>query len=117
MKVKLKWAKDFKPRHNKQFSEAQEYVDTQCIKRMREFVPVAVSRFPNAGKMRNSIEILSPGKIIHKDKKARSEYYNHGKHTHTGDPKAKPMWFEVMKTKYKREIILGAAKLAGGKPK
>ena len=76
MRVKLKWAKDFKPRHDRQFSKAQNYVDT-----------------------------------------ARSEYYNHGKHTHTGNPKAQPMWFEVMKTKYKREIILGAAKLAGGKPK
>lgn len=117
MDVKLKWGKGFFKTKAKKFEEAQEYVDTECIKLMEPYVPVAKKRFKNAGKLRDSVKIAEPGKIVYTARFARSDYYATKNHKRGGNPNAQRMWFEVMKRESGAQILRGAAAIAGGKPK
>lgn len=107
LNVKLKWIGD--PFRKAKFKRAQSYVDKTCIDKMRQYVPVAPPFFQKAGKLRDSAEISEPGHIIYTAGYAPGVYYGTYKHENGGNPKGKRLWFEVMKTKHKDEILKGAA--------
>ena len=107
MKVTLKWVGD--KFRKKKFAEVQNYIDSTCLERMTEFVPVALPKYKNAGKLRDSAEIPEPGVIIYTSPFAKSDYYAEKNHKRGGNPKATRMWFETMKRRYKNEILEGAA--------
>ncbi len=76
---------------------------------MDPYVPVAKKSYRNAGKLRKSVTISSPGKIEYTAPFSRHDYYSPVDHTHGGNPNAKRLWFEVMKTNHKEQILRGAA--------
>lgn len=115
MDVRLVWAKNFNPKIRKMFRNAQSYVDNQCIEKMTEFVPVAPSRYRNSGKLRDSVKIKKAGTITYTAPHSRYAYYNaKANHKNGGNPNAKRLWFEVMKTKYRKEILKGLSEIVKG---
>lgn len=119
MRATLVWNRSFLPVRRKRFKKAQEYIDNQCVAKMTPYVPVALSSYHNAGKLRDSVKIKSPGVIVYTAPFAKSDYYavkNH-KPPHGGNPKGTRLWFEVMKSEHGEAILRGAARIAGGKPK
>lgn len=119
MRAKLVLSKSFMPVRRLRFEKAQDYIDKQCAEKMTPYVPVGLSRYRNAGKLRDSVQIKSPGAIVYTAPFARRDYYavkNH-KPPHGGNPNGSRLWFEVMKSRHGEEILRGAAKITGGKPK
>ena len=108
MDIRLVVAKKFNPKIRTMFRNAQCYVDNQCIEKMTEFVPVALPRYRNSGKLRDSVKIKKAGAITYTAHHSRYAYYNAKvNHKNGGNPDAKRLWFEVMKTKYRKEILKG----------
>lgn len=95
---------NFQKKSEVNFSKAQRYVDTKCIELMEDYVPVAMPRFKNRGKMSRSHKIEKPGVVINTEPEARREYYinkggaggKHGK-----------LWLDRMKADRGHEILRG----------
>lgn len=100
-----------------QFSKAQKYIDTECIRRMTPFVPVAQKRWRNAGKLRDSVGNPVPGVIVYTAPFARHDYYANVRHDHprSGNPHGQRVWFEYMKARESKAILRGAAAILGAK--
>lgn len=135
--VNLVWRQTFSEDVNDRFSNAQKFIDSECIRCMVKYTP-----------MRNGIMMKSPvlgtkigsGHIFYGSPYARFQYYGKVMVSRiTGSPwarkgeskvltsrplsydktrhqNAQPMWFEVMKAEKGEAILRGAAKIAGGKP-
>jgi len=101
------------------FSEAQTYIDGECIRRMTPLVPVAKKRFANAGRLRDSVTNPTPGRIEYTAPFARNDYYANKRHQppHGGNPQGTRLWFAVMKQRDGQTILRGAAKIVRGRPK
>lgn len=136
--MELKWNTGFSTRMNKQFNNAQGFVDSECIRLMRPYTP-----------MRNGILVKSAslgtdigsGEIHQVAPYARYQYYGTlmvssvtgSSYAKSGESKVltdKPlnysqarnaqagkMWFERMKADHKDAILKRAAKYAGGNAK
>ncbi len=113
--INLVWDKAFKRRAKEKFIKMQEYIDTSCVKKMEPLVPVALDKFENAGKLRDSVKISKPGVIIYTAPFARSDYYATKNHQRGGNPQAQRMWFEAMKVRDADKIRKGAQKIANKK--
>ena len=98
-----------------QFSKAQKYIDTECIKRMTPFVPVARERWHHAGKLRDSVGNPVPGIIVYTAQFARHDYYANVRHDRSGNPNGQRVWFEYMKSREKRAILRGTAAILGAR--
>ena len=107
MRVKLIWSSKTKAKRKRMFSEVQDYVDKQCVKKMEPYVPVGLPRYKNSGKLRDSVEIPTPGKIIYTAPFSKHDYYATVNHKKGGNPNALRMWFEYMKSKHGKEIRNG----------
>lgn len=115
MRAILRWNKNFGALQTARFKAAQAYIDKECVKRMTPFVPVALPKYPNAGKLLRSVKIVSPGRIYFLADHSRYSYYIRSNHKHGGNPQAQRLWFEPMKRQYKGAILRGAAAIAGGR--
>lgn len=111
----LRWRRGFHKDFEKRFEQAQKYVDEECVKLMDPYVPVAKKSYRNAGKLKKSVRISSPGLIEYTAPFAEHDYYANVNHAHGGNPNAKRLWFEVMKAEKKQQILRGAAVIMGGK--
>ena len=117
MKSNLVWNKAAMKKREKTFGEAQNYVDKQCVRQMTPYVPVGRPSFEKSGRLRDSVKIAKPGKIIFTAPFAKNDYYSTVDHKHGGNPRARRLWFEVMKFQHGEAILRGAARIAGGKAK
>lgn len=115
MRAVLVWNLRFASSMKTAFSSAQDVIDKQCVKRMTEFVPVALPKYPKAGMLRDSVKIEEPGHIIYTAPHAVHQYYDDLNHKGTGNPKAQRYWFEVMKMKYIGDIADEANKVLGAR--
>jgi hypothetical protein len=116
MKFTIIMDKNALKKRSKAFEEAQDYLDSECLKLMTLYVPVAKSKYKNAGKLRDSGKVESPGVIVYTAPKARHDYYNDEvDHRNGGNPNACRLWFEVMKAKHSEELIRGVCKITGGR--
>lgn len=115
MTADLIWNKAALKVRKKRFEIAQNYVDRQCLEKMIPYVPVALPRYRNSGKLRDSGRISKPGKIVFTAPKARHGYYSTVNHKRGGNPNATRLWFETMKTKHVREILHGTSLIVGGR--
>lgn len=117
IKVGLVLNKGAMNRHKKQLDKAQDYIDSECIRLMTPYVPVARDEFKGRGRLRNSAKVLSPGKIVYTAPFARSDYYAVKDHKppHGGNPEGRRLWFEYMKVRHAAAILRKAAAIAGGK--
>ena len=114
MNIKFSWAKNFDSKVKKTLKNAQKCVDSECIEKMTEFVPVGLPRYRNAGKLRDSVKIKEAGKIIYTAPFAKHDYYSEVNHENGGNPNASRLWFEVMKSKYKKEILQDVSEITRG---
>ena len=101
----------------RRIKKAQNYVDRACLEKMTPYVPVALKKYKNSGRLRQSGKIHSPGRIVYTAPLARYAYYAKVHHEHGENPHGRRKWFQVMKTKYKHEIGAGAARIMGAKYK
>jgi hypothetical protein len=100
----LQFSADFKVKSEKNFAQAQNYIDSEVIKRLEDYTPVAMKRFPNRGKMSKSHVVQSPGIIINTEPTARKEYYlNKG---FSGRLRGK-CWLDRMKADQGADILKG----------
>lgn len=101
--------------HEEDLKKAQDYIDNQCIEKMKPYVPVSIPGYRKSGKLRDSVKIAEPGKIIYTSPFALFRYYQPWKSHLTGNPNGASYWFEVMKERHGNEILRGAAAVAKGK--
>lgn len=112
----VEMAPDFKVRSEKNFRQAQNYVDSECLKYLPDYTPVSMDKgynkrlkkvipFTGKGKMSKAHKVERPGVIINTEPKARREYYvNKG---FSGQGK---LWLERMKADHKDDILKGLKK-------
>lgn len=115
MKLTLVWNRNPFRSRKKAIEKTQNFVDETCLEKMTEFVPVGKPKFENSGMLRDSAEIKEPGLIIYTAPFAKHPYYDVMNHKRSGNPNGKRLWFEVMKRRYKEEILKGAQKTLNGR--
>ena len=116
----------------------QQYIDSEVLRRCAPYLPKQIGELETAGILGTEVGI---GKVCYNSPKARFLYYGvpmvgqesrsawaklgERKVTVGGElhydksvnPKAGKLWFERMKQDQGRQILDGAAKMAGGKAK
>lgn len=95
--ARLTWAPEFKPDKEKGFSNAQEFVDSECIRRMNPETPRRTGVLIKSATLGT---VIGSGEINQIAPYARRQYYEH---------KEKSYWFERMKNRHKDSILKGAA--------
>lgn len=103
--MELVWNKSALKLRKSKFMAAQNIIDRKCVQYMEEVVPVGLPTYEKSGKLRDSVRIIKPGTIVYTAPKARHDYYAVVNHQRGGNPDAKRMWFEVMKTRHKEDIL------------
>lgn len=96
--AELEWSPDFAPQKEKGFENAQEFVDSECIRRMAPDTPRLTGALIKSATLGTAI---GSGEIHQVVPYARRQYYEH---------KEKSYWFERMKNRNKDSILKGAAK-------
>lgn len=100
----LELSEYFDERAKGNMQSAQDYIDTQTIKYLEDYTPIAMKRFKNRGKMSRSHVVYKPGIIINTEPTARKEYYvNKG----FSGPQRGKLWLERMKVDHKYDILKG----------
>lgn len=95
--ARLTWNPGFKPDKEKGFENAQEFVDSECIRRMNPLTPRLTGVLVKTATLGTEI---GSGEINQIAPYARRQYYEH---------KEKSYWFERMKNQHKDSILKGAA--------
>ena len=95
--ARLTWASGFKPDKEKAFSNAQEFVDSECIRRMNPETPRRTGVLIKSATLGT---VIGSGEINQIAPYACRQYYEH---------KEKSYWFERMKNRHKDSILKGAA--------
>lgn len=94
----LEWNPGFKPDKEKGFSNAQEFVDSECIRKMNPETPRRTGVLIKSATLGT---VIGSGEIDQIAPYARRQYYEH---------RGKSYWFERMKNRHKDSILKGAAK-------
>ena len=96
--ARLDWNEGFAPDKEKGFANAQEFVDSECIRRMNPETPRRTGVLIKSATLGT---VIGSGEINQIAPYARRQYYEH---------KEKSYWFERMKNRHKESILKGAAK-------
>lgn len=96
--ARLDWNPNFKPNMESGFASAQEFVDSECIRRMNPETPRRTGVLVKSATLGT---VIGSGEINQIAPYARRQYYEH---------KEKSRWFERMKNRHKGSILKGAAK-------
>lgn len=96
--ARLDWNPNFKPNMESGFASAQEFVDSECIRRMNPETPRRTCVLVKSATLGT---VIGSGEINQIAPYARRQYYEH---------KEKSRWFERMKNRHKDSILKGAAK-------
>lgn len=99
--AELKWAPGFAPKKNKSFSDAQSFVDSECLRYMNPLTPRKTGFMIKSATLGT---VIGSGNIEYLAPYARRQYYEH---------KTKARWFETMKAGHKDAIMKGANQIAG----
>lgn len=98
---------EFNQKSEKNFVSAQSYIDSEVLKYLPDYTPIAMKRFKNRGKMSKAHKVDKPGVIINTEPTARKEYYtNRGLSSKDGHNRGK-FWLERMKADHKADILKG----------
>lgn len=98
--AKLEWAPGFKQDKERAFSNAQEFVDSECLRYMNPLTPRLTGVMIKSATLGT---VVGSGNIEYLTPYARRQYYEH---------KTKAKWFETMKASKKEPILKGATKIA-----
>ncbi|MRM91179.1 hypothetical protein EAI28_22910 [Faecalicatena contorta] len=96
--ARLEWNPGFEPSMEKGFTNAQAFVDSECIRRMNPETPRRTGVLAKSATLGT---VIGSGEINQIAPYARRQYYEH---------KEKSRWFERMKNRHKDSILKGAAK-------
>lgn len=96
--AKLEWNPSFAPDMEKGFANAQEFVDSECIRRMAPETPRRTGVLVKSATLGT---VIGSGEINQIAPYARRQYYEH---------REKSYWFERMKNRHKDSILKGAAR-------
>lgn len=96
--ARLDWAPGFKPDKEKGFSNAQEFVDSECIRHMNRLTPRLTGVMVKSATLGT---VIGSGQIEYSSPYARRQYYEH---------KTKKKWFETMKKGHGESIRKGAVR-------
>ena len=91
--ARLDWNPNFRPNMESGFANAQEFVDSECIRRMKPETPRRTGALVKSATLGS---VIGSGEI-----NQIAPYYEH---------KEKSRWFERMKNRHKDSILKGAAK-------
>ena len=117
----LEMAPDFTDKSQKNIRQAQDYVDSECLRYLPDYTPISKDKgynkrlkkvipFTGKGKMSKAHKVERPGVIINTEPKARREYYvNKGFSSKDGHNRGK-FWLERMKADHKADILKGLKK-------
>ncbi len=141
IQVNLAWKQTFGKDQTARFDNAQKFVDSECIRLMVKYTPARNNILYKTATLGTKIgsghiyynspyarylyygEIYGPNFPIYEQGKLVSFYSPPQKHP-TGrkmqydkerHPQAQKLWFEVMKTNHKEQILRGAAAIAAKK--
>lgn len=101
--AKLEWAPGYASKKAKDFTSAQEFVDSECIRYMNPLTPRRTGMLIKSATLGT---VIGSGMIEYLAPYARRKYYEH---------KTRKKWFETMKAGHKEAIRKGAAKFVAGK--
>lgn len=99
--AKLEWAPGFAKQKQQSFSNAQEFVDSECLRYMNPLTPRLTGFMIKSATLGT---VIGSGSIEYLAPYARRQYYEH---------KEKAKWFETMKASKKDVIMKGANRIAG----
>ncbi len=100
--AKLQWAPGFAKRKELAFMNAQEFVDSECLRYMDPHTPRRTGMLVKSGTLGT---VIGSGNIEYPAPYARRQYYEH---------KKKRLWFETMKAS-KKDVILKGVNIIAGK--
>lgn len=107
MKARLEWNEGFGPKKQQDFSKAQEFIDSECLRYMNPLTPRLSGAMIKSATLGTAI---GSGKIEYLAPYARRQYYEN-----KGQGERGRLWFERMKSQHKEDIERGAANFAAGK--
>ena len=99
--AKLEWSPGFAKQKQQSFSNAQEFVDSECLRYMNPLTPRLTGFMIKSATLGT---VIGSGSIEYLAPYARRQYYEH---------KEKAKWFETMKASKKDVIMKGANRIAG----
>ena len=108
--AKLTWGGGFANKYNGQFSAAQKFVDSECLRRCSPRVPKREGYLENSGKLGT---VIGSGELKYTMPYSAKQYYDTAD-TRPYDADRGAHWFERMKVADKADILEGAKKIAGG---
>lgn len=111
-KAELTWNVNFKPKWDRRFTEAQKYVDSEVLRLCEPYVPLRTGMLIKSGILGT---VIGSGTVAYIAPYAHRQYYMLNRKTKSETGKLRgSFWFQRMKEVHGREILAGAAKLAGG---
>lgn len=90
--------------------KVQKYIDSEVIRKMDPYTPLDVGTLKSAPLRQTT---LGSGEIVQQTPYAKRWYYTQA--NFSGAPMRGMKWFDRMKESHKRDILKGAAKIAGGR--
>lgn len=112
VKMEVHWDQNLGDELSSRFNKAQQFIDSECLRHCEKFTPKDTGILIQSGIMNTTI---GSGELVYRTPYARRWYYRPA--AFQGAPLRGNMWFERMKQEYRKSILEGAAKLAGGNAK
>lgn len=91
--------------------KVQKFIDSETIRKMEPYTPLDTGFLKDDAPKLSTV--IGSGKVIQNAPYAKKQYYTNSGRYQTGQ--RGKLWFERMKANHKKEILKGAAKIAGGK--
>jgi len=110
-KAKLEWNTDFQPKHQRRFSRAQKFVDSEVLRLSEPYIPLLTSMLIKSGILGTEI---GSGLVSWIAPYAKPQYYSPREPGSQTGPLRGPYWFHRMKAVDGQNIIAGARQIAGG---
>jgi hypothetical protein len=110
-KAKLVWNTNFQPERNKQYSDAQNFIDSEVLRLCEPYIPLLTGMLIMSGILGTDV---GSGLVQWIAPYASSQYYRGGKPGSQTGPLRGPAWFERMKSAHVSGIIEGSRRFAGG---
>lgn len=108
MTAVLKWEQGFGPQKSQEFTKAQEFIDSECLRYMDPLTPRRTGYMIKSAQLGT---VIGSGVIEYLAPYARRQYYEHK----GGSGQRGCKWFERMKAQRLETIRKGAARFAAGR--
>lgn len=105
----LQWNPNFGSNMSAKLQQAQNFIDTECLRLCEPFVPKDTGTLIQSGTINTQI---GSGKVIYLTPYARRWYYRSASFQEA--PMRGNYWFERMKQQYKEQILTGAKRITRG---